>query len=124
MREDHAAILRAPIWALTIDLGGIMHGEERIQQRFVGKTGWIEGDFDDLRMAGAVRTDFFIGWMFEVAACVSYGRVDNTCDLAKTGLYAPKTSCSKCRFFSCHSLAPLLHLLDARQTRLSPCKRL
>ena len=57
-------------------------------------------------MAGAVGTDFFIGWVFEVAAFVSYGRVDNTCDLAKTGFNSPKTSCSKCCFFHCHSVAP------------------
>ena len=44
-----------------------MHSEERVQQRFVRETGWIEGDFDDFRMAGAVGTDFFIGWVFEIA---------------------------------------------------------
>jgi hypothetical protein len=106
MGEDDAAILRAPIRTLAIHLGGIVHREERIQQRLVGKAGWIESDLNDLRMACAVCTNFFISWVFEIAAFVSYGRVDNTCDLSKTGLYSPKTSCSKRCFFSCHSAAP------------------
>ncbi len=80
--------------------------KKRVQQRFVRKTGRIEGDFDDFRMAGAVGTDFFIGWVFEIAAFVSYGRVDNTGEFTKSGFYTPKTSCTKCCFFHCHSVAP------------------
>src|SRR5277367_4840838 len=83
-----------------------MQGEECVQQCFVGETGWIEGYFDDFRMAGAVSTDFFIGWVFEVAAFVSYGRIDNTGNLCETGFNTPKTSCTKCSFFHCHSVAP------------------
>src|SRR5271163_523211 len=83
-----------------------MQGEECVQQGFVGQTRWIEGDFDDFRMAGAVGTDFFIGWVFESAAFVSYGCVDNTRNLCETGFYSPKTSCTKCCFFHCHSVAP------------------
>jgi hypothetical protein len=75
-----------------------VHREERVQQRFVRKAGWVEGDFDDFRMAGAVGTDFFIGWVFEVAAFVSYGCIDNTGKLTESGFYAPKTSCTKCCF--------------------------
>src|SRR5260370_9578682 len=59
--KDDAAVLRTPILTLAVDLGGIMHGEERVQQRVVSKTGWIEGDFDDFPMSGAVGTAFFIG---------------------------------------------------------------
>jgi hypothetical protein len=69
-------------------------------------------------MAGAVGTDFFICWVFEIAAFVSYGRIDNTGKLTKSGFHTPKTSCTKCCFFYCHSVAPSvapqLLLLDAR----------
>src|SRR5580698_9678284 len=41
--KDNAAILRAVIRTLAIHLGRIVHRKESVQQRFVGKTGWIEG---------------------------------------------------------------------------------
>ena len=83
-----------------------MEGEEGVQKGLVGETGWVEGNFDDLRMACAVGTDFFIGWVFKVAAFVSYGCVDNTGDLSKSSFYSPKTSCTKCCFFYFYSVAP------------------
>ena len=78
MEENRSAVLSAEVRALTVYLGGIVEGEEHIQQRFVGKAGWIEGDVDDFRVAGAVGTDFFIGWVLEIAAFVSNDCVDNT----------------------------------------------
>jgi hypothetical protein len=42
------------------------------------RDGMDQGNFDDLRMAGAVLTNFFVGWVFEVAAFISYDRIDNT----------------------------------------------
>ena len=40
MGEDDAAVLRAPVRTLAIDLGGIVQSEECVQKRFVGETGW------------------------------------------------------------------------------------
>ncbi len=108
MSKDCAPILRSPVRSLSIHLGGIMQRKKCIQQSLVGKTRWIESNLNNLRMAGAVGTNFFIGWVFEVAAFVSHGRIDNTCDLAETGFNTPKTSCTKCCFFDCHFTPPLL----------------
>src|SRR5580698_7936609 len=56
--EDDAAVLRAEVGTLTVDLSGIVHGEEGVEQRVVGETAVVEGYFYYFRVAGAVGTDF------------------------------------------------------------------
>ena len=84
-----------------------MEGEEGVEKLVVRETTVIEGDLDYFRVAGAVGTDFFVGRVFEVAACVSYGCIDNTIEFVEAGFNTPKTSCSKYCFFKCHVGAPL-----------------
>src|SRR5580692_10363786 len=36
LSEDDATVLRTPIRTLAVDLGGIVHAEKRVKQRFVG----------------------------------------------------------------------------------------
>src|SRR5690242_5002334 len=54
MGKDHAAILRPAVRPLTIDLGGVVEQEERVEQRFIGEARWIKCNLDDFRVAGAV----------------------------------------------------------------------
>src|SRR5271167_2093110 len=75
-------------------------------------------------MACPVRTDFLVSRVLEVSAFVTYYCVDNSSDFAQTGLYSPKTSCTKCCFFNCQRIAPLRPLLDALRRRLSSPERL
>ena len=76
--EDDAAVLRAEVGTLTIDLSWIVHGEEGVEQRVVRKTAIVEGYFHYFRVAGAVGTDFLVGRVFEAASCVSSGRIEYT----------------------------------------------
>ncbi len=43
--EDDAAVLRSEVRTLAVDLGGIVHGEEGVEQRLVGETAVVECDF-------------------------------------------------------------------------------
>src|SRR5665213_371946 len=89
--EDNAAILRSPIRALSVHLGRIVKCKKCVEKCLIREAGRVKLNLYDFRVAGAVATDFLIGWVFEVSAFVSYCCVNNACEFAKTGLYSPTT---------------------------------
>src|SRR3954447_15411568 len=101
--EDNAAILRAPVRPLAVNLGRIVQCKERVQKRLVTEAGVVEGNLNDLRMASAVGTYVLVSWVFEVSAFITYGCVDDSYDLVESCLNSPEASCSKCCFFDCHA---------------------
>jgi len=71
MEKNRGAVLRTPVRALAVDLGGIVVFPENFQQVGIGDFGGIELDFDGFGVARAIGTDFLIGWVFRLAAGVA-----------------------------------------------------
>ena len=64
--KDNGAVLGAPVWALAVELGGVVEGEEGVEEGLVGDTLGIKGKLNDLCVPGAIGTDFLVdvsvGW--------------------------------------------------------------
>ena len=67
---NSGAVLGADIPALTVEGGGVVDGEEDVEDVF----GWdnlrIECDLNDLGVAGSPIADGLVAWIFDVAAGV------------------------------------------------------
>ena len=66
-------VLGADVGPLTVELGGIVQGEEFADQVLVADPGRIERHLDGLGVAGAARAHLLVGRLAEVAAGVADG---------------------------------------------------
>src|SRR3974390_439926 len=71
---DRGTILRTHVIALTHALGRVVTFPKRLQQLIVRNPFRIEHDEHDFGMPGASRADFFVSWIFGVAARISRSR--------------------------------------------------
>ena len=120
VKEDGRAILRAPVRSLAVERRGIVQLEERVEQFFVAHFFRVEIDLDDFRVAGLIGAHVLISRAVMRSALVAHGRRRHAGDGRKRSLHAPKTSCSKCRFFCAHMLydVPLKSKVTAFRRRL------
>ena len=103
VEEDGGAVLRAPVRTLPVERGGVVELEECIEQLLVAHFFRVEVEFDHFGVAGLVGAHIFVGGLVERAALIADGRRRHAGNRRKRGLHAPKTSCSKCRFFYAHN---------------------
>src|SRR5882724_1643205 len=92
MEENRGAILRAEVWPLAIDLGGIVNLPEGVEQLVVADFGRVEGDLHNFGVAGFVGAHVFVSWIGSVAAGIAYGGVDHAGDFLEGSFDAPEAS--------------------------------
>ncbi len=90
--EDSGTVLRPHIRALTVEGGGVMDGEEDVQQVGKGDDGRVESDFDDLGVAGETGAYLLVGGVGFVPAGVAGDDIGNAVDLVEDGFEAPEAS--------------------------------
>ena len=61
VEEDGRAVLRAPVRALAVEGGGIVQGEEGVEQLLVADLGGVEFQLDHFGVAGLVGADVPVG---------------------------------------------------------------
>ena len=71
VKKDYGSVLSSDVRALSVDLGGIMKLEEKLQELLVADHGGIEGDLDRFRMPGFPSADKAVSGIFYVPARVS-----------------------------------------------------
>src|SRR6185312_13264537 len=100
MKEDSAAILRAPIGTLTVLCSRVVVLPEYVEQSVIGDLCRIELHFDYFGVAGGIRTNIFVGRILCLAACIANRSGSHAWDLAKSGFYSPEASGAESGFFS------------------------
>ncbi len=95
VEEDDASVLIAYVWALAVELGGIVQDEECVQKSLVGDERRIEGELDDFGVAGFVVADVLVCWAGCRATGVADGGIGDAWDLAKLSFDAPKAASAK-----------------------------
>src|SRR5882724_310066 len=98
MVEDRSAVLRAPVRALAIQLGGIVVLPKNVQQLIVGNLAGIVIYFHRFGMAGAVGADLFVSGVFSFPADVAYAGGGDAGKLAEGSFDFPETAGGKCSF--------------------------
>ena len=68
--QNNRAILRATIIALAVGCGGIVDGEEDLQQGSVRNHLWVKGNLYDFCVPGRPCANIFIAWVVCVASGV------------------------------------------------------
>src|ERR1035437_1007452 len=102
MVEDGRAVLRAPVWALAVEGGGIVKGKEGIEQLLEAHLGGVEVHLDHLGMTGLVGADILVAGPLQRSALIAYGRRRYAGNGRKNRLDSPETSGSKGCFFLTH----------------------
>jgi len=103
VKEDGRAVLAAPVGALAVKGGGVVKGEEGVEDVVVGGDGRVEVELDDFGVAGCVGADVFVAGPLHGAAFIA----NRCCCHAGKGregsLDTPETSRSESRFFHAHT---------------------
>src|SRR5579859_7723897 len=105
MKENRAAVLLAEIRALAVDLRGVVHLPESVQELLVAQLRGVEGDLDDFGVTRLAGADIFVGGIRGVAAAVSDLGIQHTWDAPKRGFDAPEAASSK-RCNLAHEFSP------------------
>jgi hypothetical protein len=82
--EDGAAILRADVIALTVQLRRVMRGKEHVEQISIGNDRRVKADADGFGMAGCAAAHLFIGRVLDAAADISAFHVADPGQLRNT----------------------------------------
>ena len=89
--EDRAAVLRAAVAALAVELGRVVgDGEEDAQELAVGELAGVVGDFDRLGVAGSAGAGGLVVGGGLVAAAVAAGDVADAGQALEDGLGTPE----------------------------------
>src|SRR5579884_1391600 len=99
MEEDHAAVLRAVVRPLPVELRGIVYLEELREQLLVSNFCGIKFDVHDLGMAGAVGTHVLVGGVLKRSAHVADAGCNHAGQFGKRRFYTPETTCAKSSLF-------------------------
>jgi hypothetical protein len=103
--ENGRTVLLAKVRSLAIDLSGIVHVPEGVDERFVFDFGWIKGDLDDFGMTGLVGADIFVRRIFGVAVAVADDGILYALNHTEFHFDAPETASGKrCEFSHWDSL--------------------
>src|ERR1019366_6306892 len=92
VEEDGRAVLRAPIWPLAVQRGGIVKRKERVQQLIKAHLLRVEVQFHHFRVSGLVRAHVLVGGLLQRAALIASRRGLDSRERSKRRLYAPETS--------------------------------
>ena len=87
--------MRPDVRALAIGRGGIVDGEEDVQQIAIADLFWIEGDLHHLGVACAPGANLFVGGVGDVAARVARDDVFHAPHLIEGRLQAPKAAAAQ-----------------------------
>ena len=104
MEEDDAAVLGAPVGALAVELGGIVEGEEELEELGVGDAVGVVGELDDFGVAGEVGADGVVAGVVSGAAFVADGGFKDAGNLLEFCFDSPEAACAECR--ECHRKIP------------------
>ena len=87
--------MRAHVGALTVEGGGVVDGEEDVQEVSVGDDGRVKGDLDGFGVTGDAGADQFIRGVGPVPAAVAGDDVCDAGDLVKDSFEAPEAAAGK-----------------------------
>ena len=93
--EDGGAVLGADIVALAVEGGGIVDGEEDVQQVGVGDAGRVKGDPHNLGMTGATGADLLVAGVGGGAAGITRDDIRDADHLVENRFKAPEAAASK-----------------------------
>src|SRR5271157_5126817 len=95
--EDGRAVLTSDVGPLSVQCCRIVKFPEDLQQPLIVDLGRIKLNLNDLGMAGPVRADRLIAWVFQEAAHVTDRRLSHSRRSAKCFLNSPEAACPKRR---------------------------
>ena len=90
--EDGGAVLGAHVVALAVEGGGVVNGEEDVQDIGVGDLRGVEGDAHDFRVTSAAGTHLLVGGIDVGTAGVTGDDIGDAGDLVEDGFEAPEAS--------------------------------
>src|SRR6266545_836998 len=96
MVEDGGAILCPSVRALTVQRGGVMDGEEHVQQIPVGNDIRVKVDLHNFSMTCIAIANGAIGGVVHVAAGITRLNTLDSLDLVINGFQTPEASPSQC----------------------------
>jgi len=102
MIKNYRAILGSSIRALTIQRGRVVIRPKHVEQLIVTDLRRIEFDFDHFSVAGSVRADILVGWVFFCSPGVTNRSRQNAFQISKRFFDTPKAAGPKCRFVCAH----------------------
>src|ERR1017187_1798028 len=83
VEEDGRSVLRAPVRTLAVEGGGVVQGEERVEELLVGDPGRVEVQFNNFCVAGLVGADVLVAGSGQRAALIAYSGCGNAGDGGK-----------------------------------------
>ena len=133
MVEDGRAILLTHVGSLAVELGGIVGGEENIEQGLVGDLFGIVEHLNGLGVFGAAVAHLLVGGVFFFASGVAAYYVDYALDPFERGFGTPETAagkgsfCDGCRertagFVDVDGLYAIFLTPGVRLLRIAGCK--
>jgi uncharacterized membrane protein (UPF0127 family) len=96
VEENRGAILGADVRPLPVQRGWVVIIPEDFEQVVIADDLGIESDLDYFGVTGAIRTNVFIGGMFQLAAGVANLRRFHAGQTAECGFHPPKTAGTEC----------------------------
>src|SRR5687768_7418464 len=105
MREDDAAVLRALIGSLPVDLRRVVHRPEDLEELIEGDDLGIERHLDDFGVTGRVTADLPVRGVLDDPAAVAGDGVDHAGDLAEQVLDAPEAAGAEGRGLRWHVMS-------------------
>ncbi len=90
--EDGGAVLRAHVVALAVEGGGVVDGEEDVQDIGVGDLRGVKGDAHHLGVPGVPGAHLLVGGVGGVAAGIAGDHIGDAGHLVEYGLEAPETT--------------------------------
>ena len=94
-RHDAGPILGSDVVALSVELRGVMHGEEDLEQGLKGDDGRIKLDFNHFSVTGRAGADSFVRGVDDVAAGVRRECGLNAVNLFVGTFNAPEAAAAK-----------------------------
>jgi len=90
--EDGGAVLGADVVALAVEGGGVVDGEEDVQEDSVGDMSGVKGDAHDLGVTGVPGADLLVGGINVGTAGITGDDISYACDLVEDGFEAPEAT--------------------------------
>ena len=90
--EDGGAVLGANVTALAVEGGGVVDGEEDVQEDSVGDMSGVKGDAHDLGVTGVPGADLLVGGINVGTAGITGDDISYACDLVEDGFEAPEAT--------------------------------
>ena len=96
--------MAAVVWALAVQLRGIVVLPEDLEQLIVADLCGIVFNFDSFGMPRSVAANVFVAGIRKFAAGVADARRGHARNLPEARFHSPETPCCKCSF--CHRKLP------------------